>query len=171
MAFNWVDLVIVALMLVSGVFGAMNGLVKEVLGLLVWVIAGALSWRYAGVLADQLVPHIQLPSTRIIAAAAILFTLTLMIGALVTRLLDILVKATGLKGTDRFLGLVFGAVRGICLMVLAAGLLRMAPVQNDPWWQQSVVLPHLVRLADWSKAQLPGFFNSQASRVNGLLGR
>lgn len=171
MSFNWVDWTIIAMILISGGLGALNGFIKEILGLLVWVVAGVLSLRYAGVLAEQLTPHIQLPSTRILAAGAMLFVLTLLVGAVVTRVLDALVQATGLKGTDRLLGLVFGMFRGLCLVVLAVGLLRMGPVQNDPWWKQSVLLPDVLRVVDWASAQIPGLLNARSSAVSDLLKR
>jgi membrane protein required for colicin V production len=31
------------------------------------------------------------------------------------------------------------------------GLISLAPVQQDSWWQQSALLPHFLMVADWSK--------------------
>ncbi|WP_448672039.1 CvpA family protein, partial [Escherichia coli] len=86
--------------------------------------------------------YIQTPSARIIAACALLFIATLLLGALVNYLIGELIRVTGLSGTDRFLGMVFGGARGVLLVVLLVGLLSLAPVQQDPWWQQSVLMPH-----------------------------
>ncbi len=47
--------------------------------------------------------------------------------------------------------MVFGGARGVLLVVLLVGLLSLAPVQQDPWWQQSVLMPHFLMVADWSK--------------------
>ncbi len=168
LALNWVDWTIIALILISGVFGAMNGFIKEFLGLLIWLAAGLVAWRYAGMLAVELRSVLQLESTRVMAAAAILFTLTLLVGSLVSKLLDLLVQASGLKGTDRFVGLIFGILRGLSILVIVAGLLRVAPVQNDPWWRQSVLMPELVRIADWTRERLPELFSQSSSRLSGL---
>lgn len=170
MSFTWVDWSIIALIAVSGLVSLRRGFVREALSLVVWLLAGGVAWLYGGALAGHLAPWIDLPSARVIAACAILFVLTLMVGALLTHLLGALVEATGLTGTDRLLGMVCGLARGALLVVIIVGLLSLAPVQQDPWWQQSVLLPEFLMIADWSKNLLLGFF-AQSSAGGGLSGR
>ncbi|MNM92006.1 Colicin V production protein [compost metagenome] len=170
MAFTWVDWSIIALIAVSGLISLTRGFVKEAVSLVVWIVAGAVAWLYGGALAAHLAPYIELPSARVIAGCAILFVLTLMVGALLTHLLGMLVQATGLSGTDRLLGMIFGLARGALLVVITVGLLSLAPVQQDPWWQQSKLLPDFLMIADWSKNLVLGFFQ-QSSTVGGLPGR
>lgn len=170
MSFNWVDWAIIALIAVSGLISLTRGFVREALSLLVWIVAGVVAWLYGGALAEHLAPYVELPSARVIAGCAILFVLTLMLGALLTHLLGMLVHATGLSGTDRLLGVIFGVARGALLVVIAVGLLSLAPVQQDPWWQQSKLLPDFLMIADWSKSLVLGFFE-QSSAAAGLPGR
>lgn len=170
MSFTWVDWSILALIAVSGLISLTRGFVREALSLLIWLVASGLAWLYGGALAGHLAPYIELPSARVIAACAILFVVTLMIGALITHLLGALVQATGLTGTDRLLGMVFGLARGALLVVIVVGLLSLAPVQQDPWWRQSVLLPEFLMIADWSKNLVLGFFQ-QSSSAGGLPGR
>ncbi|MBP8236916.1 MAG: CvpA family protein, partial [Pseudomonas sp.] len=87
---------------------------------------------------------------------AILFVVTLLVGALVNYLIGELIRVTGLSGTDRFLGMVFGAARGGLLVVVLVGLISLAPVQQDSWWQESALLPHFLMVADWSKNLILG---------------
>lgn len=170
MSFNWVDWSILALIAISGLISLTRGFVREALSLLVWAVAGAVAWLYGGALATHLEAYIELPSARVIAGCAILFVLTLMVGALLTHLLGMLVQATGLSGTDRLLGMIFGVARGALLVVVVVGLLSLAPVQQDPWWQQSKLLPDFLMIADWSKNLVLGFFQ-QSSAAAGLPGR
>ncbi|BDX20295.1 MAG: colicin V production CvpA [Pseudomonadales bacterium] len=151
MSLTWVDWAIVAIIAVSALISLTRGFVKEALSLLTWVIAGLVAWLFGGALAELLVPYIETPSLRVIAACSILFVMTLLLGGLVNYLISQLVKATGLSGTDRFLGMVFGAARGALLVVVAVGLLSLAPVEADAWWRESVVIPHFLLVADWSK--------------------
>lgn len=151
MSLTWVDWAIVAIIAVSALISLTRGFVKEALSLLTWVIAGLVAWLFGGALAELLVPYIDTPSLRVIAACSILFVMTLLLGGLVNYLISQLVKATGLSGTDRFLGMVFGAARGALLVVVAVGLLSLAPVEADAWWRESVVIPHFLLVADWSK--------------------
>lgn len=151
MGFTWVDWAIIAIVVVSALISLKRGFVKEALSLLTWIVAGGVAWLFGGALSQYLVEYIEVPSGRIIAACIILFIATLLVGALINFLIGELVRVTGLSGTDRFLGMAFGAARGGLLVVVLVGLLSLSPVQQDPWWQQSILLPHFLMVADWSK--------------------
>src|SRR5690606_1189151 len=112
---------------------------------------GAVAWMFGGSLSQYLEAYIQTPSARVIAGCAILFVATLLVGAMINFLIGELIRVTGLSGTDRFLGMAFGAARGALLVVVAVGLLSLGPVQQDPWWQESRLLPQFLLVADWSK--------------------
>ncbi|MGP3792529.1 CvpA family protein [Pseudomonas sp. B392_1p] len=151
MSFTWVDWSIIAVIAVSGLISLKRGFVKEALSLLIWIVAGVIAWMFGGALAEHLVDFIETPSARVIAACVILFVATLLVGALINFLVGELVRVTGLSGTDRLLGMVFGAARGGLLVVVLVGLLSLAPVQQDNWWRESSLLPHFLMVADWSK--------------------
>lgn len=153
-----VDWAIVAVIALSALISLTRGFVKEALSLLTWVIAGLVAWLFGGALADLLVDYIATPSIRVITACAILFVLTLILGGLINYLIGQLVLVTGLTGTDRFLGMVFGAARGALLVVVAVGLLSLAPVEGDVWWRESSLIPHFLLVADWSKNFILGLF-------------
>ena len=148
---TWVDWAIIAIIAVSALISLTRGFVKEALSLVTWILAGLVAWMFGGALAELLVPYIDTPSLRVIAACSILFILTLLLGGLINYLIGQLVKATGLSGTDRFLGMVFGAARGALLVIVIVGLLSLAPVEADTWWRESVMIPHFLLVADWSK--------------------
>ncbi|KAF1056224.1 MAG: Colicin V production protein [Pseudomonas delhiensis] len=141
----------IGIIVVSSLISLSRGFVKEALSLLTWIVAGSVAWMFGGALSEHLAPYIQLPSGRVIAACALLFIATLLVGALVNFIISELVRVTGMSGTDRVLGMAFGGARGVLLVVLLVGLLSLAPVQQDPWWQQSVLVPHFLMVADWSK--------------------
>ena len=151
MAFIWVDWAIVAIICVSALISIKRGFVKEALSLVVWIVAGVVAWLFGGAVAQHLTNFIDIPSARVIAACALLFVATLLVGGLISFLIGELIRVTGLSGTDRFLGMFFGAARGALLVVVLVGLVSLAPVQQDQWWQQSTLLPHFLMVADWSK--------------------
>ncbi len=66
-----------------------------------------------------------------------------------------LVKTTGLSGTDRLLGLLFGLVRGYALGAVAVLLAGFTALPGDAWWEQSRVVPAFQRGAEWLRAHLP----------------
>nr|WP_178115158.1 CvpA family protein [Pseudomonas sp. SWRI 103] len=155
--FTWVDWAIVAIVAISALISLSRGFVKEALSLLTWIIAGVVAWMFGGSLSVYLAGYIETPSARVIAGCAIMFIATLLVGAMVNYLIGELIRVTGLSGTDRFLGMVFGAARGALLVVVAVGLLSLGPVQQDAWWQESVLVPKFLLVADWSKNLILGW--------------
>jgi len=154
---EYADYVILGVIAISILVGAIRGFVKEAFSLAVWAAAFLVAFQYSGALALQLENHIELPSARTSLAFAGLFLSVLLVGGLLTFLVGKLVEKTGLSGTDRLLGGVFGGVRGLALvlaMMLVAGL---TPVPQDPWWQQSRTIQSLMPLAEWSAQYLPDY--------------
>ncbi len=155
MMLGTVDLVLLALVLLSVLVGFWRGFIKEVFALAVWAFALVVAFQFSGVLAEWLVGHIEMPSARTGLAFTTIFVLVLIVGGLLTWLIGKLVKHTGLSGTDRLFGGVFGAVRGLVLLLglmIAAGF---TPIPADPWWQSSRVIQGLLPLAEWGAGFLP----------------
>ena len=136
------DVVMAIVIVVSAVFGLMRGLVREVLSLVIWVSALLLGIAFAapvaGILGLDLSAGLQ---TAI--GFAIVFVAVLVGGALAQRLFGGLVESTGLTGTDRTLGLVFGTVRGAAVVLVALILLRPF-AESRLWWSESRIAPPLL---------------------------
>ena len=151
LSFTWIDWLIAGVVTVSALISLRRGFVKETLSLVIWVAAVFVAWSFGGALSIHLTPHIDTPSVRVMVACALLFVATLLVGGLINRLLGGLIQMTGLSGTDRVLGMVFGGLRGCLLVTGIIGLMTLAPLEQDQAWQQSVLVPHFLLLADWSK--------------------
>lgn len=153
----YADYVVLAIVVISMLVGAIRGFVKEAFSLLVWAAAFLIAFQYSGTLALQLESHIELPSARTSLAFAGLFLSVLLVGGLLTYLVGKLVEKTGLSGTDRLLGGVFGGVRGLALVLALMLVAGLTPVPQDPWWQQSRTIQSLMPLAVWTSKFLPGY--------------
>lgn len=151
MTFTWIDWIITVIIIISALISLKRGFFKEVLSLLTWIAAIFIAWTFGAALSLHLNDYIETPSVRLITASIMLFIATLLVGGLVNKIFATLVQATGLTGTDRLLGMIFGALRGCLMVILLVGLMSFAPLEDDLAWKNSVLLPHFIMLADWSK--------------------
>lgn len=151
MTFTWIDWIIIVVVAISALVSLKRGFFKEVLSLVTWIAAIFVAWSFGSSLSVYLTDYFETPSVRMIVSSSILFIATLLVGGLVNKIFATLVQATGLTGTDRVLGMVFGGLRGCLMVVLLVGLMSFAPLEEDAAWKNSVLLPHFIMLADWSK--------------------
>lgn len=151
----WPDYAIIAIIAVSLVVGALRGFIKEVFSLAVWAAAFLVAYHFAGDVADLMADAVTLPSARTAMGFAGLFIAVLLVGGLANYLLGKLVQTTGLSGTDRLLGGIFGAVRGLALVVAVLLVCGFTPIPADPWWKDSGTIKRLMPLVDWSAGLLP----------------
>lgn len=147
--FNWADWAIIAILAISSLISLKRGFVKEALSLAIWIVALAIASLFSPKLAPVIAVYIETPSLQQMVAFASLFVATLLIGGAVNYLLSTLIKATGLSGTDRMLGVLFGLVRGlIIVMVILLYTPKLIPLNEDSWWQQSTLIPQFLDFED-----------------------
>lgn len=151
---TWADYTIIGIVVVSMVVSLFRGFIREVFSVLVWLAAVYAALQAAGPLAVRLENVIEVPSVRVIIAFVGVFLVVLAVGGLINYLLGKLVEGTGLSGSDRLFGALFGAVRGLAIVLAAVIIAAFTPFIDDPWWQQSMLLPEMERMATW----LAGYF-------------
>lgn len=143
---NWADWAIVAIFGLSVATSALRGLIREALSLVIWLAAVVVAMAGHQQVAELLTNVITTPSLRLATAWLGLFFLVLIVGAMLNYVFGRLVDATGLSGTDRLLGMVFGALRGFGVVMAVLILLpKVLPVNEDPWWRESLLIPKLLR--------------------------
>ena len=152
---NWVDCAILAVIVLSAVISLFRGFMREALSLIGWIAAVWIGLTFSRFLAPSLSGLISVPSLRLAAAFMLLFVATLLFAAVVNYLVAKLVQKTGLGGSDRMLGVAFGAARGVVIVAVLVLLAELTTVPQDPWWRDSVLLKHFEVLAAGIRDVLP----------------
>jgi membrane protein required for colicin V production len=132
-----------------------RGLVVEVLSIAIWAAAVALTLLFGGAVGEWFAGSIALPSLRAALGHGLVFFAALAGGAIVLWVLRKMVQTTGLSGTDRLLGLVFGIARGVLLVTVLVVLAGLTPLPRDPWWRESRAIPLFQGIAQALAPHLP----------------
>ncbi len=152
---SWLDLVILGIIVLSALISLVRGFVKESISLVTWIVAGVLAFRYFAPMADLLAPFVDAPTIRNVAGFSILFVSTLVVGAIINFIMSQLVLKTGLSGTDKALGVVFGGARGVLIVTMVVLLASLTPMPEADWWQDSAMVGFFQQLAEWVKGIIP----------------
>ena len=143
-----VDYMLVAVALLSALMGLFRGLIKEALSLAGWILAVWCAWRFGAVVAERIPSVADDSIIETWVARVIVLIVVLIVSGLVSRLISILIHQTGLSGTDRMVGTVFGMARGVVLVGLVVLLLDAGGFDEDPWWQESKLIPYAAPVVD-----------------------
>ncbi len=137
-----VDYFLAATVLLSMLFGAVRGFLRESVALLGWLVGLWLAWRYAYVLEPFLGGALAGTELQSWVARIIVLMVVVIASWLLGGLLDYLVQRSGLTlGVDRLLGALFGLVRGAVIVGFAVMLGQAAQLASESWWRESRIMP------------------------------
>lgn len=142
-----VDYVLMSIFGVSAIIGVFRGFVKEAISLIGWIVAIWGAWRYGANVSAWLPDFVDDTTVKIWAARLLILIGVLITSGLISRLVSFLIDKTGLSGTDRVVGMVFGLARGVVLAGLAVNLLEVAGFDEAPWWPESKLIPYVAPVA------------------------
>ncbi len=148
------DLLVVAVVAVSGLAGLMRGLVREVFSLGAWVLAFLFAKSLAPIVAPW-VPGVESEALRHFAAIVVVFVAILLLASLSGTVLAGMVKWVGLGFYDKFMGLVFGALRGGIIVLLLTLLAGLTALPQTRLWQDALLRAQLESGARMAMPWLP----------------
>ena len=167
---NWADWTLLGIIAFSSLLSVMRGFTREVISLIIWLLAFVVARSFQSEAQVLLAPYIDDPMMLSLAAFAMLFVTTLVVGAILGRLASFVIKITGLTTLDRVLGVGFGMARGLVLCVVIVALIRYTPWSSEDWWSDSLVIEQLTVLEYWSRSVFAsGEYGLSSALVNAKL--
>lgn len=151
----WVDFLILGIIVISALISLVRGFVREAISLLGWVLAIWLAVAFAAPFSNILSSFIDTPRIRDALAFMLLVVGVILLSAMLNLAAGRFVKKTGLGGTDRMIGVLFGLGRGtiiVAALVLLGALLNFTTAS---WWQDSLLLAYFQQVALWLREFLP----------------
>ena len=149
------DILIAVVVVISVLVGFVRGFVKEAISiasLLIAIWAALYLGPDVGTIADQWISSAEL---QLWFGRILIFVVVLTVDGLIGWGLSKLVRLSVLSGTDRVLGMMFGFCRGALLVGLVVIGGQFAGFSNDPWWEDSILIPYGEFIADWIGEMAP----------------
>lgn len=151
------DIAVIVVLALSIAWGAWRGMVHEVFSLAGWIVAFVAAYLFTSPLAESF-PAAMRAELRVVLAFLLVFVGTLVVATLAATLLTRFVKGIGLVHLDRWLGALFGLVRGLLLLVAFAIFAGLTPMPRKPFWTGSVMGRPLAETVIQLKPWLPPAF-------------
>jgi membrane protein required for colicin V production len=149
------DAIVIVVVLISAILAMVRGFVREVLSVASWVAAAAAAYFFYKPIVPLVKPYIESNTVATIVAAAAIFFVALIVASYITMRISDFVIDSRVGAFDRMLGFVFGAARGVLLLVIAVldgiGAQLMAALPEDA---EATILRHL-RGGDDSPGEAP----------------
>jgi membrane protein required for colicin V production len=157
MPITLLDVVLIAVMLISGLLAMIRGFMREVLSIAAWILAAGATLYAYGKLLPAATAYF---NSDMIAKATVIggvFLITLLLVSIVTVRISDMVLDSRVGALDRTMGFLFGLGRGLIIVVVAFGFFDwLVPAKSQPTWvtdAKSKVF--LANTADWLRSMSP----------------
>jgi len=159
MDFNYIDITILVIILITALIGFMRGFFWMAIFLTTWAAAILLAYTYKEQLAPILPFKLENDAMQTGLAFLIIFIGTLIAGAIINYLFSKAVSAIGLGTFDRILGMGLGTVLGALGVTLTTMLLSFTELPTQDQWNKSKFIPKFKEAAEWIKTLVPESMN------------
>ena len=144
------DLGLIFILITSGVLAFFRGFITETLAIASWVGAIVITLSFFKTLQPLVREVIPISIAADVITGIVLFLVSLLLISLITHSIANLVRGKSITIYDRFLGFIYGILRGIFLISFLHLLsLQIIPLNEQPEWvRKSVTLPYVSSVSD-----------------------
>lgn len=165
------DVIVLVVVLISAILAMIRGFVREVLSVASWVAAAAAAYFFYKSLLPTVEQYIDNHNVAIIVSVAAIFFVTLIVASYITMKISDFVIDSRIGAVDRAFGFVFGAVRGVLLLVVSLLFFNWLVPSPPGWIANARTKPFLDDLGQRLMAALPPDAEATLlSKIRGHLG-
>ncbi|MBC6444787.1 MAG: CvpA family protein [Alphaproteobacteria bacterium GM202ARS2] len=134
LAHNFIDLIVILFVMISGIWGYLYGFIREISKLLSWLV----SFLATYFMVPPLIPVFAIEPVLVgyVVVVPVVFIFILVIVRLFARMAEhVLIGRDGMGFTNRMMGLSFGLLRGfgiVCIVYLLLTIIPDIPGRNEP---------------------------------------
>ena len=155
MTLTILDLIVIVVVLISATLAMVRGFAREVLSVASWVLAVAAAYYGYKPLVPLVQPYVESGTIATVISAAVIFFIALIVASyLTTRIADFIIDSR-VGAVDRVFGLLFGAARGVLLLVIALAFFDWLVSKPPSWVADSRSAPVLTALGSRLMDALP----------------
>lgn len=135
---TWFDFGILIVVVVSVVVSLFHGLVREMVSLASWIGGFVLAMMLGGRVSTYLPKSLD-PLLSALIGFLLVFLSVLVVAWIVQLVLSSAVRKAGLGPTDRALGVVFGFVRGLVIVLVVVVIAGLTPLPREVFWRDAAL--------------------------------
>lgn len=148
------DIVFLIIVGISILMGIIKGFIRELFSLIFLIIGVVLAYLFYDDVSAILMKYVNNQNIANFLGFTGIFTLVLIVGAVLTYLIRKIFTVGPLKAVDRILGGIFGLLRGILISIIIILVLQAFPTQND-LLNKSKFSPYMISPAQTILTWLP----------------
>jgi membrane protein required for colicin V production len=153
---NWVDWIILIILLGGVINGFREGLVRLVIGFGALIVGFLAAAWLNGLVAGYLSPWIANRTMAVLAAYGLIFAGVMILGAVIAGVIVRVFKLVGLTPVDRILGAAFGGVRALVgLIIITMVTMAFLPSSLPGAVRQSEFAPYVIGASRVVSAMTP----------------
>ena len=175
---NWLDIVLLVILLWSTILSARKGFSREIVGLASACLAVVLGMWFYGLAGSFLLPYVSSPRIANLIGFLLVVFAVMMLGGIVGWVINRFLRTVGLSFFDRLFGAAFGLARGLLIAIaLLTAYMAFGPEVDSQTVSASVLHS---RIAPWvldashvavaiAPMELKASFSKQYGQVRSLL--
>jgi membrane protein required for colicin V production len=132
-----------------------TGAVRQIISITGWAIGVRVAFIYTHDYTHLVASIISQQSVRYFVVFSAILIFVILIFSVISSIAKSIMNKGGMSGIDRFLGMAFGTIRGVIIVVLIVIVGENTSLKEKSWWRQSQVIPSVNLWLKKAEQKLP----------------